>query len=62
MSLIHDDYRLQVMDTPQKLNFSVQLPLGVTAIEFGLTAQLLQQTFVKVSGGQLGIGQVQNFE
>jgi hypothetical protein len=38
MCFIYDDNRLKMLDTPHKLDFSMQLTLGITTIKFGFTA------------------------
>lgn len=53
VGFVHDANGLHVVNAAHKLDFSVQLPLCVTAVELRLTTKLLEEPLVKVTGCEL---------
>ncbi|CRF28944.1 Uncharacterised protein [Mycobacterium tuberculosis] len=62
MRLVDDHNGLQPVNAAHELDFAVQLPLGVAAVELRLAAELLEQPFVEVPRRQLGIRYIEHFE
>ena len=59
MGFIQHTYHTLPMDAADDLDFLLQLAFGIPAVKLCLKSQLIQKSFVKPPGCQLGVGQIQ---